>query len=171
MPQWPQHSHNSILVSGIPLEFEYETSEDHVWPGMGMTINGTNKWKVDLCSDGSNIVCIADISMASLSGRGSWRYDSSIHGYDTSDTTNYTYHTGDQLKCISGSITAMLLLAPSQTIDEGTKLQCVGSGLFGEFNCLTTFNLAVDPCALVAEAMEAVTTQTLSAYVHAKLLI
>jgi hypothetical protein len=171
MPQWPVAATNSILVSGIPLEFEYEAYEDHIWPGMGVVIDTTNKWEAKLCTDGSNIVCIADISMASLSGRGSWRYDSGIHGNATSDGTDYTYHDGDQMKCISGSITVMLLLAPSQVITEGEKLQCVGSGLFGTYACLTTFNLAVDPCALVAEAMEAVTTQTVSQYIHAKLLI
>ena len=169
MPQWPQHAHNSILVSGIPLEFEYESS-GNIWPGMGVTINTTSKWEVDLCDDGDNIICVVDISMASLSGRGSWMYDSAIHGYLV-DTNEYAYHDGDQMKCISGPITVMLLLADSQEIDEGDKLQCAGDGMFGKFECLTTFNLAVDPCALVAEAMEAVTTTTVNTYVHAKLLI
>lgn len=170
MPQWPVPASNSILVSGVPLEFEYEAYEDHIWPGMGVVIDTTNKWEAKMCADGENIVCIVDISMAHLSGRGSWRYDSSIHGY-SSDGTTYTYHDEDQMKCISGNITVMLLLAASQTITEGEKLQCVGSGMFGTYACLTTFNLAVDPCALVAEAMEAVTTLTVPQYIHAKLLI
>ena len=169
MPQWPQHAHNSILVSGIPLEFEYE-STGNIWPGMGVTINTTSKWEADLCDDGDNIICVVDISMASLSGRGSWMYDSSIYGYIATANAK-AYAEGDQMKCISGPITVMLLLADSQEIDEGDKLQCAGDGMFGKFECLTTFNLAVDPCALVSEAMEAVTTTTVNTYVHAKLLI
>ena len=105
MPQWPVESNNSILVSGVPLEYEYE-STGNIWPGMGVTINTTSKWEADLCDSGDNIVCIVDISMASLSGRGSWRYDSAIHGYAT-DANLYAYNDNDQMKCISGSITVM----------------------------------------------------------------
>jgi len=168
MPQWPVSANNAILVNGVPLEHEYEASEGSIWPGMGVTINTTNYWEADLCDDGDNVKCIVDISMASLTGRGSWRYDS-IHGHGT--TTPLPLNDEDQFKCISGSISVMLLLAGSQTIDEGDKLQCVGAGMFGKFECLTTVNLAVDPCALVAEAMEAVTTQTTPKYIHAQLLI
>ena len=132
MPQWPVEANNSILVSGVPLEFEYEATEV-MWPGMGVTIDGTNKWEIDVCTDGSNIVCIADISMASLTGRGSWRYDSGIHGFAASSTT-YAYADEDQVKCISGSITVMLLLAAFQTISNGEKLQCVGAGMFGTYS-------------------------------------
>lgn len=161
MPQWPVPSSNSILVSGVPLEHEYEASEGSIWPGMGVTINTTNKWEADLCDDGDNVKCIVDISMASLTGRGSWRYDS-VHGHGT--TTPLPLNDGDQFKCISGSITVMLLLAGSQTIDEGDKLQCVGEGKFGAHQCLTDSH-----CALVAMAMEAVTTLTTPQYIHAQL--
>jgi len=160
MPQWPTPSDNSILVSGVPLEFEYEAHEGSIYPGMGVTINTTNKWEADLCDAGDNIVCIVDLSMASLTGRGSWRKDG---------VNDLPLNAGDQFKCISGAITVMLLLAVDQEIDEGDKLQCAGSGAFGSYLCRATD----DPCALVAEAMEAVTTTTLqdSVYIHAKLLV
>jgi len=166
MPQWPVPSNNSILVSGVPLEHEFEAFESSIYPGMGVNIHTTNKWEAEMCDAGDNVTCIVDISMASLTGRGSWRKDS-IHGHGT--TTPLPYNDGDQMKCISGPITVMLLLAASQTIDEGEKLQCVGSGAFGAYAC----NATADPCALVAEALEAVTTTAgeVSTYIHAKLLI
>lgn len=166
MPQWPVPSNNSILVSGVPLEFEYEAYESNIWPGMGVNVHATNKWEAEMCDAGDNVTCIVDISMASLTGRGSWRKDS-VHGYGT--TTPLPLNDGDQFKCISGPVTVMLLLAVSQTIDEGEKLQCAGAGAFGAYTCKATS----DPCALVAEALEAVTTTSLqvSTYIHAKLLI
>jgi hypothetical protein len=172
MPQWPVGASNSILVSGVPLEFEYETTET-TWPGMGAVLSdSTNKWEIDLCQSGENIICIVDISMASLSGRGSWRYDSAIHGYAAEDdTATYAYADNDQAKCISGTITVMLLVAGSQDIVQGMKLQCVGDGKFGEFECTTFTTVGVDPCAIVAEAMEDLTTLTAPQYIHAKLLL
>jgi hypothetical protein len=160
MPQWPVPSNNSILVSGVPLEYEFEAYESNIYPGMGVNIHATNKWEAELCDDGDNVTCIVDISMASLTGRGSWRKDG---------VQDLPYNDGDQMKCISGPITVMLLLAVSQTIDEGEKLQCAGGGAFGAYVCRAT----ADPCALVAEALEAVTTTSLqdSVYIHAKLLI
>lgn len=160
MPQWPQASNNSILVSGIPLEFEYETTAT-AYPGMGVTINTTSKWEVDLCDKHDNVVCIVDVSMASLTGRGSWRKDG---------VKDLPYTDNDQMKCISGPITVMLLLAASETVDEGDKLACAGDGRFGKVACVMTTDTL---CALVAEAMEAVTTNSvqLSSYIHAKLLI
>jgi len=142
-----------------------------------VTINTDRRWEVDLCDSGDNIICIVDISMATLSGRGSWMYDSGIRGFLAPTPSggtygnDFAYADGNQLKCISGPITVMLLVADTQVIDEGTKLQCISNGMFGVFLCFTTFNLAVDPCALIAEAMEAVTTTTVNTYVHAKLLI
>lgn len=160
MPQWPTPSNNSILVSGVPLEYEYEAGGT-IYPGMGVIHTGANSYTVQACTEESDVLCIADISMASFTGRGSWRKDG---------VQDLPYLTGDQLKCISGSVTVMLLLAPlNQTINEGDKLECAGSGVFREYACLHTS----DPCALVAEAMEEVTTTTLtdSVYIHAKLLI
>jgi hypothetical protein len=166
MPQWPTPSDNSILVSGIPLEHEFEAFENTIYPGMGVNIHTTNNWEAEMCDSGDNVTCIVDVSMASLTGRGSWRADS-VHG--VGDAVPLPYNDGDQMKCISGPITVMLLLAVSQTIDEGGKLQCVGSGRFGAYVCRATS----DPCALVAEALEAVTTTSLqtAVYIHAKLLI
>jgi|26BtaG_2_1085354.scaffolds.fasta_scaffold07258_3 hypothetical protein len=166
MGQWPVASNNSILVSGVPLEFEFEAFENTIYPGMGVNIHTTNRWEAEMCDDGDNVTCIVDISMASLTGRGSWRADS-VRGIGTA--TPLPYNDGDQMKCISGPVTVMLLLAVSQTIDEGEKLQCVGSGRFGAYVCRAT----ADPCALVAEALEAVTTTSLqtAVYIHAKLLI
>ncbi len=166
MPQWPVPSNNSILVSGIPHEFEFEAFEDTIYPGMGVNIHTTNKWEAEMCDSGDNVTCIVDVSVASVTGRGSWRADS-VHGIG--DSVPLPYLDGDQMKCISGPISVMLLLAVSQTIDEGAKLQCVGGGKFGAYNCGST----ADPCALVAEALEAVTTTSLqtAVYIHAKLLI
>ena len=166
MPQWPVASSNSILVSGVPLEFEYEAGEATIYPGMGVSIDTSNKWEATLCAEGANVVCIVDISMASLTGRGSWRADS-VHGIG--DSVPLPLNEGDQFKCISGPITVMLLLAADQTIDEGDKLRCAGSGRFGKFICGTS----ADPCALVAEAMDNATTTSLqlTTYIHAKLLM
>jgi len=169
MPQWPVPSNNSILVAGIPLEMEFE-AYGTIWPGMGVEYTGANSYTVQACDTlGDNIICIADKSMASLTGRGSWRKDVA----DDQGLTTLYYTTGDELKCISGPIIVMLLLAPlNQTIDEGDKLQCYGTvaGTFTVFPCGLTTS---DPCALVAEAMESVTTTTLtlSQYIMAKLLI
>jgi len=159
MPQWPTPSLNSILVSGIPLEYEYE-AHGTIYPGMGVEFTGANSYTMKPCTAEADVVCIADISMASLTGRGSWRKDG---------VQDLPYLTGDQFKCISGDVTVMLLLATDVAIDEGDKLECAGDGVFREYTCLYTS----DPCALVAEALEAVTTTTLedSVYIHAKLLI
>lgn len=171
MPQWPVPSNNSILVAGIPLEMEFE-AYGTIWPGMGVEYTGANSYTVRACNTlGANLICIADKSMSSLTGRGSWRKDVA----DDQGLTTLYYTTGDELKCISnaGGIIVMLLLAPlNQTIDEGDKLQCYGTvaGTFTVFPCGLTTS---DPCALVAEAMESVTTTTLtlSQYIMAKLLI
>ena len=161
MGQWPQRSNNSILVAGIPLEQEYEASGT-IYPGMGLEYTGANSYTVKACTDGANVLAIADVSMASVTGRGSWRKDGDL---------DLPYVTSDQLKAISnaGGVIAMLLLSTDQTIDEGNKLQCAGDGAFGIYLCRYTD----DPCALTAEAMEAVTTTTLqdSVYIMAKLLI
>ena len=166
MPQWPVSANNAILVSGIPLEFEYEAGEANIWPGMGVTLDTTHKWEANMCTEGSDVICIVDVSMASLSGRGSWRRDSSIYGYTVTANAK-AYAEGDQMKCISGPITVMLIIADGQDIDEGDKLRCHSNGMFGEFICGTTG----DPCALVAEAMEPVVTVTVNTYIHCKLLI
>jgi len=167
MPQWPKASSNSILVSGVPLEFEFEASESTIYPGMGVNIVVGTPEEAELCDAGDNVTCIVDISVSSLTGRGSWRKDS-VRGHGTD--TPLPYNDGDQMKCISGPITVMLVLAAGETITEGEKLQCAGSGTFGAFICA---NETSDPCALVAEALQAVTTTAaeISTYIHAKLLI
>lgn len=164
MGQWPVPSANSILVSGVPLEFEFD-AYGTIYPGMGVEYTGANSYTVQACDTlGDNLIGIADISMSSLTGRGSWRKDGA---------EDLPYITGDEMKVISGPITVMLLLAPlNQTITVGNKLQCYGTvaGTFTVYTCGLTTS---DPCALVAEAMETVTTTTLtlSQYIHAKLLI
>lgn len=173
MPQWPVPSNNSILVAGIPLEMEFE-AYGTIWPGMGVEYTGANSYTVQACDTlGDNLIGIADKSQASLTGRGAWRKD--VADDLGAPYTTYYYTTGDELKVISnaGGIIVMLLLAPlNQTIDEGDKLQCYGTvaGTFTIFPCGLTTS---DPCALVAEAMESVTTTTLtlSQYIMAKLLI
>jgi len=151
------------------MEFEaYGT----IWPGMGVEYTGANSYTVRACNTlGANLIGIADKSMASITGRGSWRKD--VADDQGAPYTSLYYTTLDELKVISGPIIVMLLLAPlNQTIDEGDKLQCYGTvaGTFTVFPCGLTTS---DPCALVAEAMESVTTTTLtlSQYIMAKLLI
>ena len=169
MPQWPVASNNSILVAGIPLEMEFE-AYGTIWPGMGVSYTGANSYTVKACDAlGQNIIGIADKSQASLTGRGAWRKDVA----DDQGLTTLYYTTGDEPKVISGPIIVMLLLAPlNQTIDEGDKLQCYGT-VAGTFTVLPCALTTTDPCALVAEAMESVTTTTLtlSQYIMAKLLI
>jgi len=172
MPQWPVPSNNSILVAGVPLEMEFEAYGD-IWPGMGVEYTGANSYTVRACNTlGANLIGIADKSVADITGRGSWRKDvADAQGI----TTNDHYVTGDELKVISnaGGIIVMLLLAPlNQTIDEGDKLQCYGT-VAGTFTVLPCGLTTTDPCSLVAEAMESVTTTTLtlSQYIMAKLLI
>lgn len=174
MPQWPVASNNSILVAGIPLEMEFE-AYGTIWPGMGVEYTGANSYTVQACSTlGANIIGIADKSQADLTGRGAWRKDVA----DAEGLSTLYYTTGDELKVISnaGGIIVMLLLAPlNQTIDEGDKLQCYGTvpGTFTVMDCEVDPASTVNLCALVAEAMESVTTTTLtlSQYIMAKLLI
>lgn len=169
MPQWPVPSNNSILVAGIPLEMEFE-ADGTIWPGMGVEYTGANSYTVQACNHlGDNLIGIADKSQASLTGRGAWRKDVAV----AQGKTAYYYTTGDELKVISGPVIVMLLLAPlNQTINEGDKLQCYGT-VPGTFTVLPCGLTTTDPCALVAEAMESVTTTTLtlSQYIMAKLLI
>lgn len=150
------------------MEFEaYGT----IWPGMGVEYTGANSYTVRACTTlGANLIGIADKSQASLTGRGAWRKDAAYNNLSSPDS--YAYTTGDEPKVISGPIIVMLLLAPlNQTIHEGDKLQCYGTvaGTFTYLECLATTN----PCSLVAEAMEEVTTTTLTltTYIMAKLLI
>lgn len=170
MPQWPVPSNNSILVAGIPLEMEFEVYGT-IWPGMGVEYTGADSYTVRACNaQGANLIGIADKSQASLTGRGAWRKD--VADDLGAPYTSLHYTTDDEMKVISGPIIVMLLLAPlNQTIDEGDKLQCYGTvaGTFTVLDCLATTN----PCSLVAEAMESVTTTTLtvSTYIMAKLLI
>lgn len=171
MPQWPVPSNNSILVAGIPLEMEFE-AYGTIWPGMGVEYTGANSVQVQACDTlGDNLIGIADKSQASLTGRGAWRKD--VADGLGGDYTSLYYTTDDELKVISGPVIVMLLLAPlNQTINEGDKLQCYGT-VAGTFTVLPCGLTTTDPCALVAEAMESVTTTTLtlSQYIMAKLLI
>jgi len=119
-------------------------------------------------ADGVNIIGIADLAMASQTGRGSWRKYSCIDESLDSDE-NLPYITGDQVKVIWGDVIVMLILCESQTITAGEKLQCCGAvpGHVKEFTCETA-----SPCALIAEAMEDKATGAGECkYIMAKLLI
>ena len=151
------------------MEMEFE-AYGTIWPGMGVSYTGANSYTVKACDAlGQNIIGIADKSQASLTGRGAWRKDVA----EANDKSTLYYTTGDEPKVIAGTVMVMLLLAPlNQTIHEGDKLQCYGT-VPGTFTVLPCGLTTTDPCALVAEAMEEVTTTTLtlSQYILAKLLI
>ena len=170
MPQWPVAAENAILVAGLPLFFEYEAAAT-IYPGYAVQIDRDPNvdYHVEPCdTDGVNIIGIADLAMASQTGRGSWRKYNCDGESDDSDR-NLPYLTGDQVKVISGPIIVMLVLCESQTIVAGEKLQCCGAepGMVKEFTCETA-----SPCALIAEAMEDITTAAgHCAYIMAKLLI
>jgi len=167
MPQWPVAPNYAILVGGLPLFHEYEASTT-IYPGFVVQFTGADDPAlVKPCADGGNPVGVADLAMAYQTGRGSWRKPLCVGGARDS-TKDLPYIVGDQVKVISGPIIVMLILDQNENIIPGDKLMCAGSGLVKEYYCLTTS----DPCALVAEAIEAVITGAGEcAYIMAKLLI
>jgi len=162
-----------ILVAGLPLFYEFEAGAD-IWPGMVVELDAPTEGDVIPCSHGDNPVGVADIAMAYQDGRGSRRLSTcDSHVWPDSEDENYDttshYIDGDQVKVISGPIVVMLILDQTENLIVGEKVQCSDiAGYVEEYACLTTS----DPCALVAEALENVTTGVSECqYFMAKLLI
>lgn len=166
MPQWPVPAENAIRVGGLPLFHEYE-ADATIYPGMLVILVAGSQGHCTPCTpDDCNVVGVADLAMASQTGRGSWRHDHATYGYGKDDAKPYT--TGDQVKVISGDIFVELIVCPLQNIAIGDKLSCCATGYVHDYDCSTT----ADPCAIVAEAMETVVTGVAEyKYVLAKLLI
>jgi len=153
MPQvyTSNETYHAILVAGLPLFYEFE-ADGTIWPGYVVMMNAPTEGHVVACTHGSNPVGVADIAMASQTGRGSVKF-----GTCTTHSTNTTdyYATGDQVKVISGPVVVTLVLDASENVVVGEKVQCAATaGMVEEYACLTTS----DPCALVAEALETATT-------------
>ncbi len=164
MPQWgtSNETHHGILVAGLPLFMEFEANET-IHPGMvvEMQAEGT----IDACDAGDNPVGVADIAMATQDGNGSRRFATC----DTYTSESNPYVAGDQVKVISGPIIVNLILDDNEIITVGEKLACGDTaGYVHDIVCGTT----TDPCAIVAEALETVTTGPGECiYIMAKLLM
>jgi len=169
MPQWPVPSANSILVGGLPLFHEYEAYEN-IYPGMAVSFTGAvNPVTIQACAFGEDPVGIALKAMADQDGHGSWMVPTCT-GHE-STTKNLPYEAGDQVKVVSGAVFVMLILDENEDIEPGAKLQCSAntSGYVEEFYCDGT---TADPCDLLAESLEDVTTSDGECeYFMAKLLI
>ena len=169
MPQWPVPSANSILVGGLPLFHEYEAYED-IYPGMAVSFTGNVlPVTIQACAFGEDPVGIALKAMADQDGHGSWMVPTCTGAEST--TKDLPYQAGDQVKVVSGAIFVMLILDSNEAIEPGAKLQCSAntSGYVEEFYCDGT---TADPCDLLAESLEAVTTgDDACEYFMAKLLI
>lgn len=172
MPQWPVPSSNSILVGGLPLFHEYEASET-IYPGMVVSFTANLGAGVAVtvrpCGFGEDPVGVALKAMADQTGRGSWMVPGCTGAEST--TKNLPYLTGDQVKVVSGDVFVMLILDEEEDLVPGDKVQCSNSthGYVEEFYCDGTTS---DPCDLVAESLEKVTSTTGECeYFLAKLLI
>lgn len=164
MPQWGTSSETlwGILVAGLPLFMEFEADET-IHPGMVVMLFAEGH--VKKCTRAANPVGVADIAMATQDGNGS-RRDSDC---DDHNEDSKPYVTGDQVKVISGPIIVMLILDENEDITIGEKLSCAEtSGRVEDLPCSDTTN----PCAIVAEALENISTAGGEcAYIMAKLLM
>ena len=169
MPQWPVPSANGILVGGLPLFHEYEAYET-IYPGMAVSFTGNVlPVTIQACAFGEDPVGIALKAMADQTGRGSWKVPTCTGAEST--TKALPYLAGDQVKVVSGAVFVMLILDANEALVPGAKLQCSAatSGYVEEFYCDGT---TADPCDLLAESLEAVTTgDDECEYFMAKLLI
>ena len=166
MPQWGTSNETDygILVAGLPLFMEFEAYEG-MYPGYVVQMQAEGV--VKKCTEGANPVGIADIAMATQDGNGSRRKADCDSNVDDGDDNPYA--TGDQVKVICGPIIVKLVLEASEVVTVGEKLECgTTAGQVQDYICSTTS----DPCAIVAEALEDVTTGAGEcAYIMAKLLI
>ena len=166
MPQWGTSNETlyGILVAGLPLFMEFEANET-IYPGMVVELQAEGT--IDACDAGHNPVGVADIAMATQDGNGSRRKyqcdPNTVVGEDN------PYVAGDQVKVVSGPIIVNLILDDNEIITVGEKLACGDtSGYVHDIVCGTT----TDPCAIVAEALETVTTADGECiYIMAKLLM
>jgi len=168
MPQWGTSNETDygILVAGLPLFMEFEAYET-IYPGMVVMMQAEGI--VKKCTEGANPVGVADIAMATQDGNGSRRYYLCDDNVD--ETEDNPYVAGDQVKVISnaGGILVKLILEEAEVITVGEKLECgETAGMVQDYICSTTS----DPCAIVAEALEDMTTHAGEcAYIMVKLLI
>ena len=166
MPQWGTSNETDygILVAGLPLFMEFEAYQT-TYPGYVVQMHAEGI--VKNCTEGANPVGIADIAMATQDGNGSRRYYLCDPNVDLADDNPYV--AGDQIKVISGPIIVKLVLEAAEVITVGEKLECgTTAGQVQDYTCSTTSN----PCSIVAEALEDVTTHAGEcAYIMAKLLI
>ena len=166
MPQWGTSNETDygILVAGMPLFMEFEAYEE-MYPGYVVQMQAEGV--VKKCLEGLNPVGIADIAMATQDGNGSRRYYLCDPNVELLDDNPYI--AGDQVKVISGPIIVKLVLGQSEVVVVGEKLECgETAGQVQDYICSTTSN----PCSIVAEALEDVTTHAGEcAYIMAKLLI
>lgn len=164
MPQWgtSNETYFGILVAGTPLFMEYEADET-IHPGMVVELSAEGH--VEACDAGDNPVGVADIAMATQDGNGSRR----MAACDVHSSESNPYVSGDQVKVISGPIIVNLILDDNEIIVVGEKLACGDTaGYVHDIVCGTT----TDPCAIVAEALETITTANNEcSYIMAKLLI
>jgi len=166
MPQWGTSNETDygILVAGLPLFMEFE-AYNTTYPGYVVMMHAEGV--VKNCTEGANPVGIADIAMATQDGNGSRRKALCDPNVDSDDDNPYV--AGDQIKVICGPIIVKLVLEEAEVIVVGEKLECgETAGQVQDYICSTTS----DPCAIVAEALEDVTTHAGEcAYIMAKLLI
>ena len=166
MPQWGTSNETDygILVAGMPLFMEFEAYEG-MYPGYVVQMQAEGV--VKKCTEGANPVGIADIAMATQDGNGSRRYYLCDPNVEVGDDNPYV--AGDQVKVISGPIIVKLVLTAAEVVTVGEKLECaLAPGQVQDYICSTTSN----PCSIVAEALEDVTTHAGEcAYIMAKLLM
>jgi len=171
-PQWPVPALHAILVGGLPLFHEYEAYAA-IYPGYVVAYTGVvNPVLIAGCDSGATArddpVGVAVLAMADQEGHGSWRKPNCTGAGEA--TRDLPYEAGDQVKVVSGDVFVMLILDQNETLVPGDKVMCsdANPGLVIEYFCSTT----ADPCELVAESMEVVTTGTSECeYFLAKLLI
>ena len=166
MPQWGTSNETDygILVAGLPLFMEFEAHQT-TYPGYTVMMHAEGI--VKNCTEGANPVGIADIAMATQDGNGSRRYY--LCDDNVAEADDNPYVAGDQVKVISGPIIVKLVLTAAEVVVVGEKLECaLEAGQVQDYICSTTSN----PCSIVAEALEDVTTHVGEcAYIMAKLLI
>ena len=166
MPQWGTSNETDygILVAGLPLFMEFEAYQT-TYPGYVVMMQAEGI--VKNCTEGANPVGIADIAMATQDGNGSRRYYLCDDNVDEDEDNPYV--AGDQIKVISGPIIVKLVLEEAEVITVGEKLECgQTAGQVQDYICSSTS----DPCAIVAEALEDITTGAGEcAYIMVKLLI
>jgi len=166
MPQWGTSNETDygILVAGLPLFMEFQAYQT-TYPGYVVMMQAEGV--VQNCTEGANPVGIADIAMATQDGNGSRRKALCDPNVDSEDDNPYV--AGDQIKVICGPIIVKLVLEAGEVIVVGEKLECGDeAGQVQDYICSTTS----DPCSIVAEALEDVTTHAGEChYIMAKLLI